>query len=453
MTAGYDTAILRVYREGVVEQTLTQTLSYSGRRAKFSFAPQITAEMANYDIELSLKAGTNEQYVRREREIVAGDVFLINGQSNALAWLIDGSANDNVSPFVRTFGALDPTGAATVANRLWYIANGDAELYSYNAGGAVGQWGVRLGRRLLDATGIPLAILNGAHGGQPIDFFQRNDANPGDLATNYGRLLNRVQAAGLQNAVRAVLYHQGEWDFSNAAGHEIGFTALHADWLTDYPSIERTYNHQVRDGCGSPSIQLRDVQRRLQDTLINVTTLSTTGLDGHDSCHFYYAEGYQLIGDHLADILLRDLYGASDTGNIVPPNVAAAYWGNAGKTEVIISMRNTSDGLILDAGAESDFHLEGTSVAVVGASVVGNSLSLMLASDGSAATGITYDSHAGAGPWVTNLRGVGLLEFYNVPVSVAARGPGAPGAHRGRGGQRGAGVGARAAQLLLRGAP
>lgn len=421
VTMGYDAAILRVYREGVLAQTLTQTLTYSDRSAKFSFAPQITAEMANYDIELSLIAGGTEQYVRRGREIVSGDVFLINGQSNAVAWQVGGTANGDVSRFIRTFGTsdIDPTGAATVANRLWYIANGDTSFYTYSTGGAVGQWGLRLGRRLLDATGIPLAILNGAHGGQPITFFQRNDANPGDLTTNYGRLLHRVQVAGLQSAVRAVLYHQGEWDNGRAALHESEFTALHDDWLTDYPSTERTYNHQVRDGCGSPTIELRDVQRRLQDTLINVTTMSTTGLDGHDGCHFYYAEGYQLMGDHLADIMLRDFYGAPDTGNIVPPNVNVAYWGNADKTEAVIIMRNTSDGLIWDAGAENDFQLEETSVAVVGASVAGNSLRLALASNGSTATGITYDSHPQAGPWVTNLRGVGLLEFYNVPVSVA----------------------------------
>ena len=58
--------------------------------------------------------------------------------------------------------------------------------------------------------------------------------------------------------------------------------------------------------------------------------MSTTGLDGHDGCHYYYEEGYQVLGDHLADLILRDLYGRSDPGNLAPPNpysaAALAAW-------------------------------------------------------------------------------------------------------------------------------
>jgi hypothetical protein len=30
-----------------------------------------------------------------------------------------------------------------------------------------------------------VALFNGSHGGQPISFFQRNDATPNDLTTNW----------------------------------------------------------------------------------------------------------------------------------------------------------------------------------------------------------------------------------------------------------------------------
>ncbi len=420
---GYDQAIARVYRHSSLVATVAQPLSYSGGVAPFSFAPAITAELANYDVELSLSAGGVERSVHRSYDLVAGDVYVIQGQSNAVAAQISGDANGNASPFVRTYGtsAVDTNGVPTVSDSTWYIANGNTA----NVGGAIGQWGLRFGRRLVDATGIPVAIMNGAHGGQPITFFQRNDANPLDLSTNYGRLLHRMQAASIAGKMRGILWHQGESDVDNAAGHESGWTALHADWLVDYPSTEQTYNHQVRDGCGPPSIELRDVQRRFQDNIPDVTAMSTTGIDGHDGCHYYYENGYKLIGDHIADLVLRDFYAQPDLGNVLPPNPQAAYWGNTGHAQIVIPMRNTADGLTWDAGAEADIKLEGASVTASGATTSGNTLRITLSGDGSAATGITYDGHAGAGPWIKNLRGLGLLDFYNLPITVApaAEGP------------------------------
>lgn len=417
IAAGYDAAILRVYREGALLQTLTQTLTYSGALAPFAFSPAIPAELANYDLELSLKSGAQERYVQRARNLVAGDAYIVQGQSNAAAAQISGDANDNRSEFVRSFGSASAatSGIPTANDWTWYLANGNTA----NANGSVGQWALRFGRRIIDDAGIPVATLNGALGGQPIGYFQRNDANPGDLSTNYGRLLHRMQAAGLANGVRAILWHQGESDADNAAGHESGWTALHADWLTDYPSTEESYNHQVRDGCGPPSIQLRDVQRRFQDTISDVTAMSTTAVDGHDGCHYYYENGYKVIGDHIADLILRDLYGLPDGGNLLPPNPYAAYWGDAAQTQVVIPMRSSADDLVWDAGAEADVKLEGAAVTATGATVDGNTLRIDLSGNGSAATGITYDGHSGVGPWIKNARGVGLLEFYNLPVTLA----------------------------------
>ena len=48
-----------------------------------------------------------------------------------------------------------------------------------------------MGRRIVDTYGVPVALFNGSHGGQPISFFQRNDTTPNDLTTNYGRLRSR----------------------------------------------------------------------------------------------------------------------------------------------------------------------------------------------------------------------------------------------------------------------
>ena len=63
---------------------------------------------------------------------------------------------------------------------------------------------------LMDDLQIPIAIFNGAHGGQPIEFFQA----PGDYKTstssNYGRMYYRLNKTRLKENVRAILWSQGE---------------------------------------------------------------------------------------------------------------------------------------------------------------------------------------------------------------------------------------------------
>ena len=63
---------------------------------------------------------------------------------------------------------------------------------------------------LQDDLKIPIAIFNGAHGCQPIEFFQA----PGNYATstssNYGRMYYRLNKTGLKANVRGILWSQGE---------------------------------------------------------------------------------------------------------------------------------------------------------------------------------------------------------------------------------------------------
>ena len=171
---GFSEAVLRVYRNGVqVGSDQVQTLTYSAGQAPFSFAPTIPAELASYDIELLVRNGGGEVSVRRATNVVAGDVFIIQGQSNATALEYLGSADTYLSPFVRTFGmeSFIPESAAAMAQWLAAVGNGSTDVP-----GGVGQWGLVMGNLLMTQNNVPVAILNGGHGGEPIAFFQRNDA-------------------------------------------------------------------------------------------------------------------------------------------------------------------------------------------------------------------------------------------------------------------------------------
>ena len=226
---GFSQAVLRVYRNGTqLGSDQLQALSYSGGTAPFSFTTTITAELAEYDFELLFRNGAAQDFsVRRTTNIVAGDVFIIEGQSNATTIPVSGNADAYNSPFIRTFGlgTADTDGMLTYLS--WFVANGGGSsgVGSLDSVGGIGQWGMVLGNLLMSTNNVPIAILNGGNGGQPISFFQRNNSNPTDILTNYGRLLYRVQKGGLSGTVRSILYYQGESDNNNGAQYQAGFTA------------------------------------------------------------------------------------------------------------------------------------------------------------------------------------------------------------------------------------
>lgn len=411
-SVGYSALRVVVSREGAPAATFEAPLCATAAPEPFSVTALVEAVLASHTIEVRLASPDGETTIATVADVVAGDVLLVQGQSNAVATMTSGDANVNQGPFVRSFGARVEDVAATAADVSWHLAEGNA----MEGPGAVGQWTLRMARLISDAHGVPLAVINGARGGRPIAYFQRNDADPADLATNYGRLLYRARAAGVADVARAILYYQGESDGADAEGHRAGLAALIERWHADYPAIERVYVTQVRPGCGAPTIELRDAQRRLADELDGVSVMSTTGLDGHDGCHFTYENGYEPLGARYAALLGRDLYGDDAVPDVDAPNVESVAWTGDGGTELTISLRDRAATLIFDPGAEVDFALEGAAVTVIAGRAEGPDLVLTLSGDGRAATGLGYLGHERAGAWVRNATGVGLLQFHHVPI-------------------------------------
>jgi len=416
LAPGYDYIIVKVYRETVLQTVLTQSLVYSAGNANFNLSPTIKAELANYNLVIALLNGSTEEVVATVNNIVGGDVYIINGQSNALALNRFGSsANANIGPFLRSFGTHHEIPSSVAADLSWHQAEGDLGY----AQASVGQWAIRMGRVLIDETGIPIAIINNANSGKAISFFQRNDANHEDLNTNYGRLLYRVRKAGVENNVRAILWYQGESDGGNAPVHEAGMINLYNDWSQDYPGFEKAYIHQLRVGCGVSQwdIGLRNSQRLLPDKYPKIEVMSTTGVNScPDYCHYTYINGYEVIGQHDAYLILRDLYDVSNK-NVEPPNVDHAFFNNTERTSITVVMRNKTDDLVWQAGAQNYFLLLNSSASIISGTVSGNALVLQLNGSGLGNNGLIYSGGTGnAVPGVINGNGVGLLAFHE-PVA------------------------------------
>ena len=390
-----------------VQLTVTgngETEVYTSASRDFRFTPRIKAGLREYTFELKALG----RVVARREGIVAGDVYVVHGQSNAEASMYNGAASGEESPYLRSFGSPVSDPSISAADRVWNYATGDVSRQS----GSVGQWAIRMGRQLVDKYKVPIALINGAHGGQPISFFQRNDANPDDITTNYGRLRQRLVAAGVIGHIRGVLWYQGESDNDNAAVHVSGFTALLQDWRSDFGPMPKYYAYQVRTSpCGnSTSTNLREAQREMGDTL-GVTVLSTTGLSGHDGCHYAYAGGYRDMGDHTYAVLARDLYSGPSAG-VAPPNPRTV---TASGSQLIVQLRST-DPLSVEDGVAADFRVDGAAVTVTSVAYQSGQLVLQLSGPPTGATSLTYQAHLRAGPWITNAVGAGLLTF-TLPIT------------------------------------
>ena len=384
----------------------------------FELSPEIDAELTEYTIQLYVTASGTTTLYQTADSIVAGDVYIITGQSNSVARMHDGSAAENESEFIRVYGLGSEFESTLTENLKWFIGQGDGDRESV---GNTGQWGLHMAKQIVDNQNIPVCIFNGARGGWPIINFIKEDADPENLSTNYGRLLYRLNRTNLANKVRALFWYQGENDASidtPILTYKELFNDLYEDWTSDFPLLEQTYIAQIRHGCGSTpqqSILIQEALRQLAEELPNSRIVSTKGLI-HDGCHFPYEGGYKELGDRFQRLISRDIYGENIPYASSPDIKTAEYSAN---NEIILQAKSL-DTLIWEDGAHIYFSLEGSSANIIGGSTIENYIVLQLDSIGSDATGITYyDESEILSPFVINADGHGLVSFYNFPITEA----------------------------------
>jgi len=250
--------------------------------------------------------------------VVAGDVYGVQGQSNAVAWRTGPEIES--SPFVRTYGS-NVTAVDAPDEQQWNIATvADA--------GSVGSWALHMAAQIVEDTGVPIAVMNQSSGGKPVEYFDRNDNDPLDLTTNYGRGLYRAEQAGVTDHISAMFYYQGENDRARPEQHEAGVIDLINDWREDYRTLDEIYIFQVREGCAvGPELSVRDAEQRIAAADARVTAISINHVAGFDGCHFGGA-GYAQVGDETADLVIRDQMN----GEIVGIDAPSAHFARVGDT-------------------------------------------------------------------------------------------------------------------------
>ncbi|TKJ41087.1 hypothetical protein CEE37_05315 [candidate division LCP-89 bacterium B3_LCP] len=313
-TPGYDSVKVWIEKDGQYLGNLTEPLTYIQGIAEFDFQPKIHAELSNHSFQLFIDGNS----IIVADSVVCGDTYIIQGQSNAEAYNL---SNERFGArWVRTFGNMSPNPIECQNDTNWHMAI--ATVWPEYEG-HVGIWGLQMAKSIAVNYGIPVCIINGAKGGTTIAQHQKDENNPRNLETIYGRLLYRMQESDIREHAKGIIWHQGEnntypYNWSDYANQ---FDLLYNDWMVDYPGVVNVYIFQIRHSFyDAAQMHLRDVQRTIPYNYDNVKIMSTLGIEAHDGLHFYW-DGHFEMAERIYPLIARDYYGSADTLNIAPPNI------------------------------------------------------------------------------------------------------------------------------------
>ena len=421
--ADYDALMVIVKRDNTVYSSKNETLNYITGIAKFDFEFTIVAEKFNYDIEVHGVKGADMTLEYSVNSIVAGDVFIIQGQSNAESRKRDGDSTTNIdSEFIRVYANGTEIANNLSSNDEWYIGQGDG---GRKTDGNTGQYGLKLASLINENQGIPIAIFNGGHGPKNISFFLRDENNKYSLDSNYGRMYHRLQQTGLLSNVRAIIWAQGEEDGSintTESNYMSRFSSLHAAWLDDFPKIEHTFIFQTNNGCGvglSSIMKIKEAQRKIaaNNSLIDIIPTSSL-MQSNDGCHFTFQNGYDIFGKRLFNLISSKLYGQEFLEEYNAPNVIDAFLTDS-QTLIIETDANE---LLLNNCNPDNFLLDNSNGATIESIEVSEgSMKFSLSNDPGNSPNLSF-----IGPvdginkdFITNSGGIEILSFYQFPINTS----------------------------------
>jgi len=353
-------------------------------------------------------------------DLVAGRAFIVEGQSNAVATDWGKGEGTYRSEWIRTFGSPSAGGKEPPT---WGVATHRAPGGKHQ----VGYWAMELGQRIVEQDKVPVCFINGAVGGTRIDQHQRNEADPTDAATIYGRLLARVRGARLTHEVDAIFWHQGENDQGADGPGGFGyeryreyFHRMAGSWSLDYPNVRHHYLFQIWPkscamGVDGSDNRLREVQRRLPEDFAAMTIQSTLGIEPPGGCH-YPPEGYAEMAKQLYPVVARTEFGTKFPGPVTAPNLRTAKLDAAGTTVTL----TFDQPMRWDDSLCGQFWVDGVGGEVTGGQADGPSVTLKLKSPRPSGIGVITYLDSKAWSQKTLLRGVnGLaaLTFCEVPLT------------------------------------
>ncbi len=305
---GHSSITLKVLQDGNLffEQTVNTSTD-------FSFSPILKAGKFDYSFILLLD-GTRE--IKKTNQIGVGDLFLVYGQSNALGNGGENTYSPARSPLIRFFAVTN-------------LGNGDGEwVLPYQTFIRPGTGASELLRFLTEKYNYPVGVIIASVGGATIaNLNYRNEQNPTDINTNYGKLLNQTIFSGSKESLKYIIFKQGESDSAppQSKSYEVEFKKLYDNFCLDFPNLKRFYNLQI-DIMTDPDYKagIRDFQRRTPQIFPKITAMSTVGTTGFDGVHYSF-EGYRQVAYELSRIIGKEVYGDFQSKEIYSPDIKHIY--------------------------------------------------------------------------------------------------------------------------------
>jgi len=382
----------------------------------FSLSLPVPAGLIRYTATLS----ADQTAIESVGDIVCGDAFLIDGQSNAVAtdWGPD-PAPDFSSPWIRSFGSPDghPNPATTWGQATYRAEGGQFQ---------IGFWAMELARKIVETHKIPVCFLNGAVGGTRIDQHQRHPTLPDDPESIYGRLLARTRKAGLTHGIRGIFWHQGEND-QGADGPTGGFgwetyrrffMDLAAAWKRDYPNAQHIIAFQIWPkacsmGLNGSDNQLREVQRQLPSAVANLSVVATLGITPEGGCHFPPA-GYANLAAAVFPLVQKLHYLSPPAQPPESPSLVSARFASPQQNAITLSF---SHPISWQDHLAEDFLIGDQRGLVTSGLASGSTLTLQLRAPSQAST-ISYLDSASWNPQrlLRAPHGPAALTFHRVPI-------------------------------------
>ncbi|MCC8188794.1 MAG: sialate O-acetylesterase [Bacteroides sp.] len=305
-SGNYPTIYIHLDRENERVATYPVAIQNKADKKIFRTLIPLKAELANYTFSYQLHPDSTA--VLLAEQVVSGDVFLIAGQSNSVA---SGNSvcKEEIHPFFRTLGTTRKKEGYLPQDTIWGIANSQG--CSYGKPFFNGYSAHVLHSLVGQHQQVPTAIINMGVGGTRISENLPSEEDPMDLNTIYGSGLYRTRQAGLDQAVRALIWLQGESNQKTGYDRYMeDFARLYAGWKRDYPNLEKIYMSQIHTGCGENEhgAELREAQRRIGQLYPDIDLIANVGLPLRpDDCH-YTREAHDTLWHRFYNLIARDFY-------------------------------------------------------------------------------------------------------------------------------------------------
>lgn len=409
----------------------------------FYFTYLINGSLTDYMFSFGYTYNNTDVYFKNVTDVVAGDVYVVTGQSNSLALGLSATDDDPyLDHYSRAYGmnyddaiaycnytgfpSQTKAGGWGEANAYSnpYFSNPAQDVYSEHFAGLTG---LRFAKSIIQNNQVPVAIIHGGAGGQEISNFLSTAAIPPyytGLTTYsiYNFLKQKLIDAGVQNKIKAIVWYQGEADAlydAKICNYQNNFQSLYNSWKTDYSSIQRIYMMQVNTillssggTCSSPVpvfpnyndmhiTKMRNVQRLISQLYTDVTLVPTVGGDYNDRpCDqlHYTVNGYARNGILLYKLISKQLYTYSpytDDQAYTPVLFGITCSGNVINLEFTrnVSFQNSythPSSLVTFYLKDHFFNESDQPLALSGISANGKILSLTLAANTPMPSKLTY---------------------------------------------------------------